>query len=87
MKLSDQAVKQLEASKAIVSVNDDRTRIVYTDEFKKDFVERYRRGEKPVAIFRSYGLEPHLIGYKRIERCTARWVEQVTGMKASAIGK
>ena len=40
-----------------------RTRITYTDSFKREAVTRYRRGESPVRIF----------GNKRIERCIARW--------------
>ena len=29
-----------------------RTRITYTDSFKREAIERYRRGESPVRIFR-----------------------------------
>lgn len=50
-----------------------RTRITYTDSFKRDAVTRYRRGESPVRIFREAGLDPRIIGNKRIERCIARW--------------
>ena len=31
-----------------------RTRITYTDSFKREAIERYRRGESPVRI-----IEPH----------------------------
>ncbi|OZG63223.1 transposase [Bifidobacterium hapali] len=48
-------------------------RIEYSDEFQKDCMERYGRGESPVKIFREAGLGPEIIGYKRIERCIARW--------------
>lgn len=30
-------------------------------------------GRKPVRIFREAGLDPRIIGNKRIERCIARW--------------
>ena len=50
-----------------------RTRITYTDSFKREAVTRYRRGESPVRIFREAGLDPRIIGNKRIERCIARW--------------
>ncbi|WP_318793190.1 hypothetical protein, partial [Bifidobacterium longum] len=43
------------------------------DSFKREAVTRYRRGESPVRIFREAGLDPRLIGNKRIERCIARW--------------
>lgn len=33
-----------------------RTRITYTDSFKREAVTRYRRGESPVRIFREAGL-------------------------------
>lgn len=50
-----------------------RTRITYTDSFKREAVTRYRQGESPVRIFREAGLDPRIIGNKRIERCIARW--------------
>lgn len=50
-----------------------RTRITYTDSFKREAVTRYRQGESPVGIFREAGLDPRIIGNKRIERCIARW--------------
>ena len=45
-----------------------RTRITYKDSFKREAVTRYRRGESPVRIFREAGLDPRIIGNKRIER-------------------
>ena len=49
------------------------TRIHYTDAFRDECLRRYRNGEHPVDLFRQAGLDPKLIGYKRIERCFARW--------------
>ncbi len=48
-------------------------RIIYGRSFKRECVRRYRNGESPSAIFRDAGLDPDLIGSKRIERCIARW--------------
>ena len=48
-------------------------RIVYSDEFKRECLRRYNAGESPSEIFRRSGLDTALIGYKRIERCFARW--------------
>lgn len=48
-------------------------RIVYTQQFKEEVVRRYRLGESPSKIFREAGLDSSLIGFKRIERCIARW--------------
>lgn len=36
---------------------------------------RYAMGDRPVDIFRDNGIGPEVIGYKRIERCIARWKE------------
>lgn len=49
------------------------TRIIYAEEFKQHCVRELRRGNSPVRIFREAGLDPALIGYKRIERSVARW--------------
>ena len=50
-------------------------RILYTDEFKYACITRYLNGESPTAIFREAGLDPELVGRKRIDRCFARWCE------------
>lgn len=49
------------------------SRISYSDEFRESATRRYLAGESPVEIFREAGLDPRLIGYKRIERAFARW--------------
>lgn len=49
------------------------TRIYYTDEFRREVMRRYDAGGSPTAIFRENGLDPKIIGYKRIERAIARW--------------
>ncbi|MDR1355483.1 MAG: hypothetical protein LBJ43_04425 [Propionibacteriaceae bacterium] len=36
---------------------------------------RYQAGEKPSVIFAAAGLDPALIGYKRVERAISRWKE------------
>lgn len=53
-----------------------RTRIFYTREFKIWCMDRYREGYGPTEIFRAAGFETSVIGYKRVERCFARWREQ-----------
>lgn len=52
-------------------------RIEYADDFKHYVMRRYMAGDSPVAIFRACGLDSSLIGYKRIERCIARWKQTV----------
>ncbi len=49
------------------------TRITYSDKFKVECVRRYLKGDSARRIFRDAGLEPSLIGVKRIERCVSRW--------------
>lgn len=58
---------------AVKSVSPSHIR--YTDRFKVEVMCRYNAGESPSAIFREAGLDPKLIGYKRVERCIARWNE------------
>lgn len=61
-----------------------RTRITYTDSFKREAVTRYRRGESPVRIFREAGLDPRIIGNKRIERCIAPVETRTAGRRDDA---
>lgn len=48
-------------------------RIYYSLAFRREAMRRYAAGDSPVRIFREAGLDPKVIGYKRIERCFARW--------------
>nr|WP_236034496.1 MULTISPECIES: hypothetical protein [Bifidobacterium] len=48
-------------------------RIRYTEAFKRECIRRYAAGDSPARIFHDNGLDSSLIGYKRIERCIARW--------------
>lgn len=75
MIIDKEVAKQLNLLDAVDHVSDDGTRIEYSDEFRASFVKQYMDGGSPVAIFRQAGLDPKLIGYKRIERATARWIE------------
>ena len=52
---------------------DGSSRIYYADWFRVECMRRYRMGEKPSALFREAGLDPKLVGHKRIERAFARW--------------
>ena len=51
-------------------------RIIFTDEFKKYFVQEYVEvGKGPTQIFREAGFDTKVLGTKRIERAAARWKE------------
>ena len=72
------SVEEVAYLKTLPAVADaTRSRIIYTEEFKVDCVLRYAQGESPVQLFREAGLDPSLIGYKRIECAIARWRRQM----------
>ncbi|OUN89706.1 HTH domain-containing protein [[Collinsella] massiliensis] len=60
---------------AVSSVSENT--ITYAPQFRASCMDRYYAGESPAEIFRSEGLDPALIGAKRIERCVARWRHSV----------
>lgn len=70
---SPEEVKYLKSLPAVAEATSKR--ITYTDDFKRYCVTRYNEGASPVRLFREAGLDSALIGYKRIERCLARWRE------------
>lgn len=70
---SPEEVKYLKSLPAVAEATSRR--ITYTDDFKRYCVTRYNEGASPVRLFREAGLDSALIGYKRIERCLARWRE------------
>ena len=72
-KLTQEEIKILKKNPNVISVNEGR--IVYSDSFKKYFVEQYFMGEKPGNIFRSAGFDLKILGSKRIERASYRWRE------------
>lgn len=63
-----QLLRRLPAVRAVT-----RTRIYYTREFRDEFLRRSAAGQSPTSIFRAFGLDPQVIGAKRIERCADRW--------------
>lgn len=73
---------------SLPAVHDVReSRIFYSEEFKRDCMRRYHDGESPTQIFRDAGLFPELVGSKRIERCMARWREDVRRSNATSSSK
>ena len=71
LRFSSREIHYLESLPAVERIVGDR--ITYSEGFKRDCVRRYAAGESPSQIFNSAGLDSSLIGYKRIERCIARW--------------
>lgn len=70
-KFTAQELQYLRSLPAVAAVSSGRIR--YVEAFKRECVRKYRAGESPARIFRAAGLDSALIGYKRIERCIARW--------------
>lgn len=54
-------------------------RITYASWFRRYAVVMSRRGERPSDIFRGVGLDPGILGTKRIERCMNRWRTEYAG--------
>ena len=71
-------------SLAAVDEVDSRSRIHYADWFRVECMRRYRAGEKPTALFREAGLDPKLVGHKRIERAFAYWRSTISTSDATA---
>lgn len=72
-KLSEKEIRILKRNKQVIDV--DEKRIIYSNEFKELFIKEYLTGKKPGQIFADAGLNPNILGSKRIERATARWKE------------
>ena len=70
-RLSDRDISELSLNPYVERAYESR--IIYTDNFKKKFIEEYVAGKGPKEIFEDAGFDVEMIGYKRIERAAARW--------------
>lgn len=68
---TNEEIAYLRSLPAVERVTNGRIR--YTEQFKRECIRRYLAGESPARILHDSGLDSSLIGYKRIERCIARW--------------
>lgn len=50
--------------------------ITYTEEFREEFYRRYSQSELPSLILRDMGLEPKLLGKRRVSNLTMRIKKQ-----------
>ena len=71
--LTEEEIKILSQNKYVEIVSSHS--IKYTYKFKCHFITELQAGKKPTQIFREAGLDPAILGSKRIERATARWKE------------
>ena len=70
---TEEEIEYLSSLDAVEGVRQNQ--IIYSNEFKKSFIEKYKQGQKPGKIFEEAGLSRTIIGSKRIERAAARWKE------------
>ncbi|WP_137655444.1 HTH domain-containing protein [Bifidobacterium moukalabense] len=68
---TDEEAAILRTSPAVLRATSRR--ITYAAWFRRYAVIMNRRGERPSDIFRGVGLDPKIVGHKRIERCMNRW--------------
>ncbi len=61
---------------AVASIEGDT--IKYARSFRNECMRRYYDGESPTEIFRSAGLDPQVLGRKRIEGAISRWSQART---------
>ena len=70
---TEEEIEYLSSNIYVESVNEKQ--ITYTIEFKQFFVREYMNGKGPTLIFKSVGLYKRILGAKRIEKATSRWMK------------
>lgn len=70
---TEEEIEYLSSNIYVESVNEKQ--ITYTIEFKQFFVREYMNGKGPTLIFESVGLYKRILGAKRIEKATSRWMK------------
>ena len=70
---TEEEIEYLSSNIYVESVNEKQ--ITYTIEFKQFFVREYMNGKGPTLIFESVGLYKRILGAKRIEKATNRWMK------------
>ena len=70
---TEEEIEYLSSNIYVESVNEKQ--ITYTIEFKQFFVREYMNGKGPTLIFESVGLYKRILGDKRIEKATSRWMK------------
>ena len=70
---TEEEIEYLSSNIYVESVNEKQ--ITYTIEFKQFFVREYMNGKGPTLILESVGLYKRILGAKRIEKATSRWMK------------
>lgn len=67
-------IEELKKNKYVEEVRKDK--ITFTKEFKLLFIKEFNNGKGNLQIFSENGLNPLLVGKRRIKACTRNWKKQ-----------
>lgn len=67
-------IEELRKNKYVEEVKKDK--ITFTREFKILFIKEFNKGKGNLQIFMENGLDPLLVGKRRIKACTRNWKKQ-----------
>ena len=70
-KFTTEQIEQMKRNPNVLNVNEER--IMYSLEFKRHFIDEYKKGITPKNIFKAAGFDTDILGAKRIQRASERW--------------
>lgn len=73
---TDEQINKLSQNKYVEFIGKDK--ITFTKEFKILFMNEFNKGKGNLEIFSEFGLDPLLIGKRRIKICTRNWKKQAS---------
>lgn len=73
---TEEQINELSQNKYVEFVSKDK--ITFTKEFKILFMNEFKKGKGNLQIFSEYGLNPLLVGKRRIKTCTRNWKKQAS---------
>ena len=71
---TDEQINELSQNKYVEFVSKDK--ITFTKEFKILFMNEFNKGKGNLQIFSEFGLNPLVVGKRRIKTCTRNWKKQ-----------
>lgn len=73
---TNEQINELSQNKYVEFVSKDK--ITFTKEFKIIFMNEFKKGKSNLQIFSKFGLNPLLVGKRRIKACTRNWKKQAS---------
>lgn len=73
---TDEQINELSQNKYVEFVSKDK--ITFTKEFKILFMNEFNKGKGNLQIFSEFGLNPLIVGKRRIKTCTRNWKKQAS---------